>query len=51
MITVDLAHAAQLQPNDVVRFEEVTVEEAARLSAELENDLELFRVGLSLRST
>lgn len=51
VITVDLAHAAQLQPNDVVRFEEVTVEEAARLSAELENDLELFRVGLSLRSS
>ncbi len=50
VITVDLAHAAQLRPNDIVRFEEVTPAEAATLFAERSNDLQLFRVGLSLRT-
>lgn len=49
VITVDLAPAAQLQPNDTVRFEEVTPAEAATLWETRENDLQLFRVGLSLR--
>jgi antagonist of KipI len=49
VITVDLALAAQLRPNDTVRFEEVTPAEADTLFAERENDLRLFRVGLALR--
>jgi antagonist of KipI len=49
VITVDLAPAAQLQPNDVVRFKEVSQTEAVALFRARENDLELFRVGLSLR--
>ncbi len=50
VITVDLAPAAQLQPNDTVRFEEVTPDEAIALFEERENDLQLFRTGLSLRT-
>lgn len=50
VITVDLAAAAQLQPNDVVRFEEVAPAEAAALFVKRENDLQLFRVGLDLRA-
>jgi antagonist of KipI len=49
VITVDLAPAAQLRPNDTVRFEEVTPTEAGILFAERENDLQRFRVGLALR--
>jgi len=49
VITVDLPLAAQLRPNDTVRFEEVTPAEAAALFAERENDLRRFRVGLALR--
>ena len=51
VITVDLGAAAQLQPNDVVRFEEVTPAEASALFLERENDLQLFRVGLALRNS
>jgi antagonist of KipI len=51
VITVDLGAAAQLQPNDVVRFEEVTQAEASALFLERENDLQLFRVGLALRNS
>lgn len=51
VISVDLAPAAQLQPSDTVRFEEVNVAEAAALFAERESDLELFRVGLSLHAS
>ena len=50
VITVDLAPAAQLRPNDAVRFEEVTPAAAAALFAEREKDLQRFRVGLALRS-
>ncbi len=50
VISVDLAPATQLQPNDTVRFEEVTLAEAAALYAERESDLRLFRVGLSLHA-
>jgi len=49
VITVDLAKAAQLRPNDTVRFEEVTLAEAGTLFTERENDLRRFRVGLALR--
>ena len=49
VITVDLPRAAQLRPNDTVRFQEVTAAEASALFAEREKDLQRFRVGLSLR--
>ena len=49
VITVDLPKAAQLRPNDTVRFEEVTLAEAGTLFTERENDLRRFRVGLALR--
>ena len=51
VITVDLPRAAQLQPNDIVRFEEVAPPEATALFAQRENDLQLFRVGLALRTS
>ena len=50
VITVDLPSAAQLRPNDKVRFEEVTQAEASALFAERAKDLQRFRVGLSLRT-
>ncbi|MGI8957386.1 MAG: biotin-dependent carboxyltransferase family protein [Chthoniobacterales bacterium] len=50
VITIDLAPAAQLQPNDLVRFEEVTPADAAARFVERENNLRLFRVALSLRA-
>ncbi len=50
VITVDLPWAAQLRPNDSVRFREVTAAEASALFAERERDLQRFRVGLSLRA-
>ncbi len=50
VITVDLPLAAQLRPNDEVRFQSVSAEEARELFLVRENDLERFRIGLSLRS-
>ncbi len=50
VITVDLPRAAQLRPNDTVRFREVTRAEAVALFVERENDLQRFRVGLRLRA-
>jgi len=50
VITVDLPLAAQLRPNDSVRFREVTPAEAAAFFAERERDLQRFRTGLSLRA-
>ena len=49
VITVDLPRAAQLRPNDTVRFQEVTAAEATALFAEREKDLQRFRIGLALR--
>jgi antagonist of KipI len=49
VITVDLPRAAQLQPGDIVHFEEVAPAEATSLFSQRENDLQLFRVGLALR--
>jgi antagonist of KipI len=48
VITVDLPRAAQLRPNDTVRFQEVTAAEASALFAAREKDLQWFRAGLSL---
>ena len=50
VITVDLARAAQLRPNDSVRFREVSPAEAAALFLEREADLCRFRTGLALRA-
>ena len=49
VITVDLPGAAQLLPNDEVRFREVSAAEATALFLERERDLGRFRTGLSLR--
>ncbi len=49
VITVDLPLAAQLRPNDIVRFQPVNATEAQELFAAREADLALFRVGLALR--
>ena len=50
VIMVDLPVAAQLRPNDPVRFREVTPAEAGALFIEREKDLCRFRTGLSLRT-
>jgi antagonist of KipI len=49
VITVDLSLAAQLRPNDSVRFHEVSLAEARELFATRANDLARFRLGLRLR--
>jgi antagonist of KipI len=49
VITVDLPLAAQLRPDDSVRFREVTLAEAVALCRARELDLERFRIGLQLR--
>jgi antagonist of KipI len=51
VITVDLAVAAQLRAGDRVRFSEILLADAYRLLLERERQLELFRVGLSLRAS
>jgi antagonist of KipI len=48
VITVDIPIAAQLRPNDTVRFRETTLTEAHALFVRRENDLERFRLGLRL---
>jgi len=50
VITVDLPVAAQLRPGDTVRFQEISLPEAHRLLFEREQELERFRIGLSLRN-
>jgi antagonist of KipI len=49
VITIDLSIAAQLRPGDTVRFQEISLPEAHRLVFEREQELERFRIGLSLR--
>jgi antagonist of KipI len=49
VITLDLGIAAQLRAGDRVHFSEVSLQDAHRLLTERENDLERFRVGLSLQ--
>ena len=51
VITVDLSLAAQLRPNDRVRFREVSMLRAHKLFLRQEDDLDRFRIGLSLRLT
>jgi antagonist of KipI len=48
VISVDLSIAAQLRAGDAVRFHEVSLAEAYRLLHEREQELERFRIGLSL---
>jgi antagonist of KipI len=49
VITADLAIAAQLRPDDSVRFQQVTPAEAVAAVQARAHDLERFRVGLRLR--
>ena len=51
VITVDLAIATQLRAGDVVRFLEVSLQDADRLLLERERDLDRFRIGLSLKTS
>jgi antagonist of KipI len=51
VITVDLGIAAQLRAGDHVRFSEVSLSDAHRLLLEREQQLELFRIGLSLHTS
>ncbi len=51
VITVDLGIAAQLRAGDQVRFSEVLLADAHRLLVEREQQLELFRIGLSLHTS
>jgi antagonist of KipI len=46
VITVDLPRAAQLRPNEEVRFRLISPEEARALFLARERDLERFRRGL-----
>ena len=50
VITVDLPIAAQLRAGDTVRFQEVSLVDAHRLLFERQQELERFRIGLSLRT-
>jgi antagonist of KipI len=50
VITVDLGVAAQLRAGDYVRFAEVSLTDAHRLSLEREREFQRFRVGISLQS-
>jgi antagonist of KipI len=49
VITVDLGMAAQLRAGDVIRFLEVSLQDAERLLIERDGDLERFRIGLRLK--
>ncbi len=51
VITVDLSAAAQLRAGDAVRFQEISLGDAHGLLAERQRDLDLFRIGLSLRAS
>jgi antagonist of KipI len=47
VIAVDLPLVAQLQPGDVVRFQEVTLTEARELALAREHALAMLREGLA----
>ncbi|MEO5753449.1 MAG: hypothetical protein ABIR38_01950, partial [Chthoniobacterales bacterium] len=49
VITVDLGLAAQLRPNDTVRFKEITRAEATALFATRAAGLRLFQTGVQLQ--
>ncbi len=51
VIPVDLGIAAQLRAGDQVRFSEVSLADGHRLLVEREQQLELFRIGLSLHTS
>ena len=51
VITVDLGVAAQLRAGDGIRFLEVSLQDAHRLLLERGRDLDLFRIGLSLKTS
>ena len=51
VITVDLPIAAQLWPGAVVRFHQVSLDEAQELLREREEDFARFRIGLSLHQS
>jgi len=50
VITIDLSIAAQLRSGETVRFQEISLPEAHRLLFEREQELERFRIGLSLQN-
>jgi antagonist of KipI len=50
VITVDLPIAAQLRPDNRVRFQEVSLSDAHQLLLEREKDFALFKLGLELQS-
>jgi len=50
VITIDLSIAAQLRSGETVRFQEISLPEAHRLLFEREQELERFRIGLSLKN-
>jgi antagonist of KipI len=50
VITIDLQIAAQLRPDDSVRFQQVALGEATALARARKHDLERFRVGLRLQA-
>jgi antagonist of KipI len=50
VITVDLPIAAQLHAGDAIRFQEISLAEAHRLLFEREQEVERFRIGLSLQN-
>jgi antagonist of KipI len=50
VITVDLPIAAQLRPDDRVRFQEISLSDAHQLLLEREKDFALFKLGLELQS-
>ena len=50
VITVDLPIAAQLRPDDRVRFQEVSLSDAHQLLLEREKDFARFKLGLELQS-
>lgn len=51
VITVDLPMAAQLRPEDQVRFQEVSLSDAHSLLLQRERDFEQFCIGLDLKTS
>lgn len=47
--SIDLPVLAQTKPGDVLRFQEITVEEAQELYRSRENDIQRFQCGIRLR--
>jgi antagonist of KipI len=47
--SVDLPYLAQFKPGEVVRFKEISLEEAQELLLDIERRLQLFKQGLMLK--